>query len=630
VAKALKYDAKSIDVNLGLDAVRNAPQIYISSPDSDGILHILKEGIDNSADEAKQQAVKNKIVGVILDGPCYWVFDCGRGIPVEKHPKTKISTLTTIMTTLSAGGKMRVDNEAYKETAGIHGVGISVTNALSKELEVWTFRNAKCYWQKFIKGKAVNVEPIKTQPPVLPHVPKQLARPINGTIIKFTPDMTIFDQGSKLSIRKLRDLLQLYAYLHPQTKFIWARPNKLREYHQPKGLVAFNQHNLAELKAEALGKSFEYHDGVIDIAATWSTAVDEATKSFVNGSPTRDGGTHVLGLNQAIADVLTPYKGKRDKFRAEDLRAGLVCAIIIKIDRPRFTNQTKEKLGTPDATQLVKRALAAPLAKFFTANKTLARDIIRRAVEQNKANVEFKLTKKAIADMRVNKSGKIILPEKLANALSNKPSECELFIVEGDSAGATAKQARDRQYQAVLPLFGKILNVIKAAPSKVAANRPVRDVLQTVGYDQAKKDPYSNIQYDKIILLADADPDGEHINLLLSGLFQHILRPLITAGKIYVVDAPLFTAQVGAKRYYAATRQALEQQLPQNRQGIHITRIKGWGEINPPELREVAFDPKTRKLKRLMPVKGRRLQRFYDVLGDDTSFRKNLLGVGSE
>jgi len=238
------------------------------------------------------------------------------------------------------------------------------------------------------------------------------------------------------------------------------------------------------------------------------------------------------------------------------------------------------------------------------------------------------LSKKAIAGMRTAKAGKILLPEKFASALSNNPAERELFLVEGDSAGGTAKEARDRQYQAVMPVFGKILNVIKASPSKIISNKPIREVLQVVGYDQSRKDPYDRLQYGKVIFLADADSDGEHINLLLSGLFQKILRPMLEAGKIYVVDAPLYTAQAGNKRFYAASQQALEKQLPKNRSGVHITRIKGWGEINPPELREVAFDPKTRKLKRLKAIKGKRLKRFFNVLGQDTDFRKSLLGVG--
>lgn len=634
--KLVEYSAKSIDVNLGLDAVRNACQIYIGTPDSDGLLHLIKEGLDNAIDESRQRAVKNKTVGVILDGMFTWVFDYGRGIPVEKHDKTKISTLTTIMTTLSAGGKMRADKDSgyATATAGIHGVGISVTNALSSTFEVWTYRG-KWYYQKFIKGKIANSTPTPlsvTAVPILPHLPNKSAKLSQGTIIKFTPDYSLFDKGSKLSVRKLRDLLELSAYLHPEIKLILARPDKLREYHQPKGLAALIDKTLQELKAEAnpkhSGKHFEYHDDLLDIAMVWSDAVDEATKSFVNGSPTKEGGTHVLGLNQTIVEALAPFKPKRIKYRAEDLRAGLVCAINLKINKPRFTNQTKEKLGMTEVTEQVKRELLPQLTKFFNKNKALVRDIIQRAGEQHKASEEFKLSKKAIAGMRTAKAGKTLLPEKFAAALSNKPEERELFLIEGDSAGGTAKQARDRHYQAVMPVFGKILNVIKASPSKIIGNKPIREVLQVIGYDQSRKDPYDRLQYGKVIFLADSDSDGEHINLLLSGLFNKILRPMIEAGQVYVVDAPLFTAQAGNKRFYAASRSELEKQLPKNRNGVHITRIKGWGEINPPELREVAFDPKTRKLKRLLSVKGKRLQRFMSVLGADTEFRKDLLGVG--
>jgi len=618
--KRLVYDADSIDVNLGLDAVRKSPQVYIGNPDSDGIFHILKEPIDNAIDECLQAAVKNKTIGIAIDGPYLWVWDQGRGIPVDQHKVTKISTLTTVLTTLSSGGKMREGGKAgYEKTRGIHGMGVALTNAMSAHLEVWTYRSG-WYYQKFFAGKPAKPEPIKTEAPKLPgnrHIK-------HGTVIKFTPDFSLFDKGSQLSVRKLRNFLRLTAYLHPDITLQLIRGKKFQEYHQPRGLLALIERQLKDLAVEANGKVFQHHDELIDAALVWSTHTDEATQSFINGSPTADGGTHVQGLNQAINEALNPFKGKRAKFRAEDLRAGLICVINVKVDRPRFTSQTKEKLGMPEVTENVKRALIPALAKFFAANKPLVREILRRASEQFKANEEFKVSKKAAAELKVSKQGKLLLPEKLMTALTNKPMERELFLVEGDSAGGTARRARDAKYQEVLPLRGKILNVNKAQPSKVIANIPVRQILQAVGYDPQVKNPLDKLRVGKIMFLADGDSDGEHISLLLSGLFQKILPTLLQQGRIYVVDAPLFTAQVGAKRYYAATREALEKQLPRK---VPITRIKGWGEINADLLAEVAFDPKTRGLKRLLPISGKELQEFNAVLDADTDFRKTLLGV---
>lgn len=638
--KPLQYNAESIDVQLGLDAVRQSPQIYIASLDSDGIFHLLKEAIDNATDEAKQKAVKDKTIGIITEENSFWVFDFGRGIPVEKHKTTKISTLTTIMTTLSSGGKMRSGDKAgYEKTAGIHGVGISVANALSTNLEVWTCRENQWYWQAFKKGKPVNATPTKVKVPAIPVIKGSIAAagfdynpPKCGTIIRFTPDYALFDKGSHLSLNKLREFLQLSAYLHPQTKFVWARrnrhfaKNKVYTYQQPTGLSAFIIKQLKELTAEPTGKTFEWHSDTIDIALAWSDAIDEATRSFVNSSPTKDGGTHVLGLNQAIAEALMPFKPKAAQYRAEDLRTGLVGAINIKIDRPRFTNQTKEKLGMVEVTEQVRRELIVPLTKYFTANKPMVREIIRRAVEERKAQQELKFTRNASAKLKTTKAGKTMLPAKLTTSLTNNPELRELFLVEGDGAGGTAKEARFRETQEILPLTGKILNVIRASPDKIVSNIPVLHILQAIGYDPTNK-IIGKYRVGKVIFLADSDPDGEHIALLLSGVLFKILRPLIDAGKVYCVDAPLFTTQVGAKRFYGATLKAVQKQLPNNQQNIPITRIKGWGEINADVLRQVAFDPKTRKLKRLLPVKGRRLRRFISVLDSDTSFRKELLGI---
>jgi DNA gyrase/topoisomerase IV subunit B len=624
-----KYDADSIDVNLGLDVVRKTPQIYLGNPDSDGVLHIVQEPIDNAFDECSQREVRDKFVGVTVDSDGFiWTYDAGRGIPIEKHRTTKMSTLTTIMTTLSAGGKMRTGKDAsYEKTGGIHGMGVSITNAMSATMEVWTYRG-QWYYQKFAKGKPVT-EVIKRTPPRIPDAPRKLATRDKGTVIKFIPDFTVFDKGARLRARHLQRRLDLSAYLHPRVKIYYAADGKQQIFHQPEGLSAYLNKLLETNQAEAQGKVFEFTSGDISIAMVWASTTDELITSYVNGIHTTEGGTHISGLNKAIADALVQYKPKKAEYRADDLREGLICIMNLQIDNPRFGGQTKAKLVTPEATQLVQNALTVQLQKFFAANKTYARDIISRATEIRKALQELTITKQAAANMRINKAGKIMLPPKLKTSTTKNPEERELFLVEGDSAGGTAGDARDRDYQEVLPLRGKILNVFRAQPAKIFANVPVMDIMKAIGFDSNAKSPYEKLRVGKLILLADPDPDGDHINLLMSGVLFTLLRPLIEAGKVYAVDTMLFTTQIGGTKYFGETREQLIQQIPErSRNSVNVTRIKGWGEVNPPELRQVAFDPKTRRLTRLIaPRKGNNLKKFLSVVGSETDFRKELLGL---
>jgi DNA gyrase/topoisomerase IV subunit B len=624
-----RYDADSIDVHLGLDVVRKTPQIYLGNPDSDGVLHIVQEPIDNAFDECSQREVRDKFVGVTVDSDGFiWTYDAGRGIPVEKHRTTKISTLTTIMTTLSAGGKMRTGEDAsYEKTGGIHGMGVSITNAMSATMEVWTYRG-KWYYQKFAKGKPVT-EVISKTPPRIPDAPRKLATRDSGTIIKFIPDFTVFDKGARLRTRHLQRRLELSAYLHPKVKIYYSADGKHHTFHQPEGMTAYLQNLLEANQAEAQGKVFEFTSGDISIAMVWASTTDELITSYVNGIHTTDGGTHISGLNRAIAEALQAYKTKRTEYRADDLREGLICIMNLRIDNPRFGGQTKAKLVTPEGIQLVQNTLTAPLQKFFAANKTYARDIISRATEIRKALQELTITKQAAAKMRINQRGKIMLPPKLKTSTTKNPAERELFLVEGDSAGGTAGDARNRDYQEVLPLRGKILNVFRAQPAKIFASVPVMDIMRAIGFDANAKVPYDKLRVGKLILLADPDPDGDHINLLMSGVLFKMLRPLIEAGKVYAVDSMLFTTQIGGTKYFGETRDKLLQQIPErSRNSVNVTRIKGWGEVNSPVLRQVAFDPKTRRMIRLIaPRKGNNLKKFLSVVGSETDFRKELLGL---
>jgi DNA gyrase/topoisomerase IV subunit B len=625
-----QYDADSIDVNLGLDVVRKTPQIYLGNPDSDGVLHCVQEPIDNVFDECLQPEVKNKFVGVVVDRDGFiWVYDAARGIPVETHKVTKISTLTTIMTTLSSGGKMRTGKGAsYEKTGGIHGMGVSITNAMSASMEVWTYRK-KWYYQKFAKGKPITkVE--QRKPPRIPDAPRKLAERDCGTIIKFIPDFSVFDRGAKLRVKHLQRRLELSAYLHPKVKVYYSSDGERQVFHQPNGLHAYLENLLDKNKAEAVGKVFEFSSGDINIAMVWSNIIDELNTSYVNGINTTEGGTHISGLNKILGEVLLPFKPKRAEYRTEDLREGLICIMNLRIDNPRFGGQTKAKLVTPEAADLVAEKLREPLKKFFAANRNYARSIIDRAVDVRKALQELTISKKAASNLRTMKKGKLMLPAKLKASLTKDPSKRELFLVEGDSAGGTAADARDKQYQEVLPLFGKMLNVYRATSDKIFGNQPILDIMQAIGFDPNKKDPFDKLRVDKVMLLADSDSDGDHINLLMSTAIYKLLQPLIDRGKVYVVDPALFMTQIGNKRYFGESRKDLLRQLPErSRKAVNVTRIKGWGEVNPAELEQVAFNPKTRKLTRLIaPRRGTSdIKQFLSVVGSETDFRKELLGL---
>ena len=392
----IKYDETSIDVNVSdAQKIRASPQVYINTPDNAGRLLIVKEPIQNSFDEAILKEVKNKNIIVCLEGDSVWVSDAGRGIPVGKHAKTGISTLTTVLTTLSAGGKMRTaDKSGYsKATSGIHGMGVSITNAMSNYFECWTFRD-KWYNQTFAKGKPTS-KVIISKAPKLPFVGSKL-QPKCGTTIKFIADLSVFNKGAELELSALKSFLDISSYLVPHARIILATKKKIIEYYQPKGLVAYLDKRISKLQATPLGKVFEYQGKDFDLVAMcWIDNDEEHISSFVNSVPTPEHGTHVNGLNQTIMDVLSPLKLKKHEFRSEDLRTGLLAVFNVRLNQPQFTTQNKIKLATPEITETIKSELKPVLTKFFDANKTLYRAIIDRAHQMAEAKAEFKLNRKA-------------------------------------------------------------------------------------------------------------------------------------------------------------------------------------------------------------------------------------------
>jgi DNA gyrase/topoisomerase IV subunit B len=617
---AKDYTAKDVQVLEALDGVRARPTMYIGSVDGDGLFQMLKEIADNGADEAL--AGRNDYVGVHVadDGATVTVWDKGGGVPVEKHPKTGKSTVIEIFTKLHAGGKF--GGKAYDQgSKGVHGVGASVTNALSESFMVWTCRNSQWYNVRFAKGK-LKGDLTKCKAPRLPNGDKAK----RGTIITYKPDASCFKAKVKLDTKKVNDYLELQSYLHAGVTFALQAGKLNNTYKHEKGLAALLDREVARLNVEVISRDpFIVRDGAVDVALRWTEHDEEYLTSYVNGSLTRDGGTHTRGLYDAMNDALKPYKGKRD-YTPADIRCGLIGVLNAGMKEPEFSSQTKEKLIKESATRQVYDVVKPAFDAFFKKNKSLVANIIKRAEELKKLRSEFTANKKAAARIKSTKE-RALLPAKLSTSTTRDPKKRELFLVEGDSAGGTAKLARDANYQEILKLRGKVLNAYGPSGGKIFDNKEVLDILRAIGYEANSKVPTSKLRVGKIILLADPDVDGKHITVLLLSLFQRLMPRLFTEGRIYAVDSLLFNAYHGGKRYFGKSVDDVMHQLPKGtklREGVQ--RIKGWGEVSPNVLEAVAFGPERRLIK-VKPIEGDKLRKFVGIVGENAAAKRELLGV---
>jgi DNA gyrase/topoisomerase IV subunit B len=635
----LAYDEDSIDVNLGLDVVRAAPQVFIGIPDGQGIFQCWKEPLDNAIDDLEAshsgRRVKDTLtIGCTFDGNKYWIYDPGRGIPIGKHAKTGLSTLETVMTTLSAGAKMRGDKKdaAYKGSAGVHGMGVSITNALASYLQAWTYRDNQWWTQTYAKGKPTT-KVIKCNAPVVPLAPKDQAKRKQGTVICFTPDAKMFDDGSKLHLKQVREFLQRSAYLHPLVKIQYNDGKIEKTFHAPGGLSSYVKKQLELHEVEAIGNSFTIQSDLVTAVLQWSTSDSDLVETFVNGSPTKEHGKHYDGMMKAIKDSIAKYAGKRAAnakeaaYKVEDLTAGMIGVLDCRVSSPRFTTQTKEKLSTLETSTIVYDVMKPALEAYWAKNKAAAGTIIKRAIEIRKLMAGLSANKKAAAALK-SKDGKAMLPAKLVGCRTKDASRAELFLVEGDSAGGTAKRARDNEYQAVLKLRGKVLAAYGKNAGKLFTNNEVLDILRAIGYDPSNDDKKKSvkIRYARIILLPDPDVDGKHIAVLLLSLFQRVLPQLIEEGRVFIVDSALFHTFYGGKRYFGDDLAGVRKQLPSGAKA-NIQRIKGWGEVNDDVLESIAFDPKTRKLTQVRPIADEKLKKFISIVGENEKARKELLGI---
>jgi len=605
---ASSYTASDIEVLSGLDPVRRRPGMYTDTTRPN---HLAHEVIDNSVDEALAGHCRNIEVTVFKDGSLQ-VEDDGRGMPVDIHPKEKISGVELILTRLHAGGKF--NNQNYEHSGGLHGVGVSVVNALSKNLECWVRRGGKEYNISFANGR------VKSKLEVVGEVPKSKI----GTTVRFWPDPQYFDTD-KFMVPRLKDVLRAKAVLCPglRVRLINEASGEKDEWFYTGGLHQYLAEQLGKgswVPADTFFGSRDFPGGTIEWAFTWVLESAQAvTESYVNLIPTVEGGTHVNGLRAGAADAVREFCEFRNlvprglKLTPEDVWDGVSFVLSLKMREPQFAGQTKERLSSREAAGVVQGAIKDAFALWLNQHADQGEQIAQLAIAR--AQQRLKDSQK-VARKRVVAGP--ALPGKLADCVSQDPTRGELFLVEGDSAGGSAKQARDRNTQAIMPLRGKILNTWEVESGAVLQSQEVHDISVALGVDPGVPD-LANLRYHKICILADADSDGQHIATLLCALFLRHYRPLVLAGHVYICMPPLFRIDAGKDVIYAVDEperdRALARVAAENaRIKPVVTRFKGLGEMNPQQLRETTMDPTTRRLVQLTVAPKDDADQLVDML----------------
>ena len=608
-----------------LEKIQAKPTLYIGPTDSAGVFTLLRECLDNAVDEAR--AGRNDKIQVIIEGlqGPFYVLDAGVGIPVAQHKKMKISTLTHVLTNLQSSGKMKVGG-AYKSAVGTHGVGIKATNALSSEFEVWTYRDNKAqkekgwYYTKFLKGiEKQKVTSVKKPIKFGSNTPKK------GTLVKFTPDSAVFGKH-KLDVKAVQHWAQMTAYMNSGLSISITANGKTKEYKSKDGIKAYLKDRIEKLNANPASKKFITHTSdTLEMALAVTDVEGPQVEFFTNTVRNLEEGVHADDVYKALYDSLKPHAklvaGKLP-FTPTDLRDGLLGIVNYKIDAPQFDSQTKEKLVDQRVKGACYDEALKVFAKFWSENKSFAKEVVNRAAELRKKTADFLKDKKLVKSVNAAKK---TMSLKLAGVTGNAPvDKRELFLVEGDSAGGNAKLARDKTFQAIYPLRGKPLNVMEAAKDKVNNNAEVVGLLAAIGIDMDGKKKDTGISYGKIIALADPDVDGKHINTLIMAVFWRFMPSLFAKGHIYIVKAPLYKTRHKGKVYFGMTKEDLYKQAGTDK--CVATYIKGWGEVSKDDM-WVALDPKYRKLYKVESPDRKQAKEFEAMLGKDASYRKQLLGV---
>ena len=624
-----KYGAEQIQVLEGLEAVRKRPGMYIGSTSVRGLHHMVYEIVDNCVDEALA-GYCTEIKVEIEPGNIISVEDNGRGIPVEIHPKTKISTAETVYTVLHAGGKFGGDS-GYKVSGGLHGVGASVVNALSTWTEVTIKRDGGLYQMSFEKGKTVK------------KLEKIGDAKGTGTKVRFLADDTIFeslDYEYEVLEKRFREMAFLTKGLKISIEDKREDPPKKAEFCFEGGLISFVE--FLNKNKEKLHKDPIYieKDGEVpvEIAIQYTTSYSENIYTFVNNINTIEGGTHLEGFKRSLTKVFNDYarshnilKDKDSNLQGEDIREGITAVISVKVKEPQFEGQTKTKLGNSEVTGIVQSMVNEALSTFLEENPTVAKAILEKCVSASRAREAARKARELVRRKSALETS--TLPGKLADCSSKVPEECEVYIVEGDSAGGSAKQGRDRKFQAILPLWGKMLNVEKSRADKIYNNDKLQPVILAVGAGIGADFDITKIRYGKVIIMADADVDGAHIRTLLLTFFFRYMRPLIENGNVYLAQPPLYKlSKKGIKDIYCYTDADLEQAFKDleekgiARESLSLQRYKGLGEMNPEQLWETTMNPETRIMVKVTMDDAIKADEIFTVLmGDEVEPRREFI-----
>ena len=626
--KASDYTAGQIQVLKGLEAVRKRPGMYIGSTSARGLHHLVYEVVDNSIDEAMAGFCTHIEVTVHKDNSVT-VSDDGRGIPVDIHPTEKVPGVELAMTTLHAGGKF--DKNTYKVSGGLHGVGVSVVNALSEYLEVEIRRDGRRYHQRYERGiKAKDLQDLG-------------AAKGGGTKVTFKPDAEVFTEleySYDTLSNRLRELAFLNKGLAITLRDERSAKTEQETYQYEGGLAEYVEFLRGSRKP--IHEKIVYFEGSrpeaeIELAMQYDEGYSENTHTFVNNINTHEGGMHLTGFKSALTRTINDYARKNNIFKkdeslsGDDVREGLTCVLSVRVMEPQFEGQTKTKLGNSEVRGAVEAVVNELLGIFLEENPKAARAIIEKSLQAARAREAARKARDLARKKSALEGG--VLPGKLADCSLSEPSMCELYLVEGDSAGGSAKQGRDRQYQAILPLKGKILNVERARIDKVLSNEEIRAMITAIGTGIKEEFDISGARYHKIIVMTDADVDGAHIRTLLLTFFFRQMPELIEAGYIYIAQPPLYRVQKGKQEHYAYNEEERDEIVKrlsngkgEDGKGINIQRYKGLGEMNPDQLWKTTMDPDSRTIMRVEVEDAAIASKLFDeLMGDEVEPRRNFI-----